>query len=209
MSEKSVTGWENLALELWKARAVKIDLERKFNLTDGSTSPIKIDIRALGEKQISLIGSYFWSFVCDPNNDIVYDAIAGIPNAATPLAESFVKIDNQTKSVKLVKKDDGDFSVVDTGGCSKGNIILLIDDVATTAKTKFGAIKALLAEGFLVANILVVCDRQQGAEKELAEVNCELLSLLTIRQLLGVGLENRRINKKEFDPVLESLGQVR
>lgn len=201
------THCESLALRLWDEKIIQVDMENRFELTDGSYSPIYFDIRKASNNLCDEIGRIL--FEATLSDDIIYDGIAGIPNAATSLAESFAKTDNQTKTVKLTKKDGGDFVVVNMGWCVKGNIILLIDDVATTAKTKFGAIKALFAEGFLTANVLVVCDRQQGAEEELAKVNCELLSLLTIYQLLDFGMANGFMNNKKFRYVLKYLRQRR
>jgi uridine monophosphate synthetase len=64
-------------------------------------------------------------------------------------------------------KDYGTRAVVE-GDFAPGEIVAVIDDLATTGETKIESIKKLEAAGLVVRDIVVLIDREQGARETLA-----------------------------------------
>jgi uridine monophosphate synthetase len=65
-----------------------------------------------------------------------------------------------------------------------GETVVVIDDLATTGGSKFEAIQKLTAAGLKVRDVVVLIDRQSGANEALTEAGFRLHAVLTITELL-------------------------
>jgi uridine monophosphate synthetase len=61
---------------------------------------------------------------------------------------------------------------------------VVIDDLTTTGGSKFEAIDKLTAAGLQVDDVVVLIDRQSGADEALAEAGYRLHPVFTLTQLL-------------------------
>lgn len=125
---------------------------------------------------------------------IAFDLIADVPTAATPLvAVMSVNNDWPMVSPRLDKKDYGSGSKVD-GVFNLGQTVLLIDDLVTTAESKFSAISVLEESGLVVKDVAVFLDRQQGGREELAKAGYRLHAVTTLQEFVQVLHEAGRIS---------------
>jgi orotate phosphoribosyltransferase len=112
-----------------------------------------------------------------------YELIAGMELGAVPLA---VALALETKKPYLIirkeKPTHGTGKQV-VGKSAAGQNVLLVEDVATTGGSVVKAINAIREEGLKVNKVLVVVDREEGAEESLKDFDIELLPLVKASDL--------------------------
>ncbi|MEK9209350.1 MAG: phosphoribosyltransferase family protein, partial [Patescibacteria group bacterium] len=91
------------------------------------------------------------------------------------------------------------------GSYKKGDIVLLIDDLVTTAESKIEAIHSLEACGLKVRDVLVLIDREQGGKEELKKAGYELHAGFTLSQLVQHYRVSDRITPEKEKEVLDYL----
>jgi len=82
----------------------------------------------------------------------------------------------------------------------------LIDDLVTQANTKLEAIKAAERLGYVVTDILVLVDREQGGAEQLAKSGYKLLAVFKLSQLLKYYLRTGKIDQVRFNQITSYLG---
>lgn len=110
--------------------------------------------------------------------------LAGIEIGSIPLAAiSSVKSGMPFVIVRKEKKGYGTNKLVE-GVYSKGEKVLVIEDVVTTAKGALGAIHSLKEAGLEVDTVICVVDRGEGGRENLEKEGLKVLSLVTSKELL-------------------------
>ncbi|MEC7946283.1 MAG: orotate phosphoribosyltransferase [Myxococcota bacterium] len=66
-----------------------------------------------------------------------------------------------------------------------GGRVAMVEDTVTTGGSLLRAIERVEANGLVVAQVIVVVDREEGARERLAEAGYELVALTGRRELLG------------------------
>jgi orotate phosphoribosyltransferase len=111
--------------------------------------------------------------------------LAGIEIGSIPLAAiASVKSGMPFVIVRKEKKGYGTDKLIE-GVYDKGQKVLVVEDVVTTAKGALGAIHALRDVGLVVENIVCVVDREEGGRENLEKEGVKVTSLVTSGQLLG------------------------
>jgi orotate phosphoribosyltransferase len=87
--------------------------------------------------------------------------------------------------VRNAKKGYGTGRLIE-GRLEAGDVVLLVEDVATTGGQVLEAAKAITAAGGRVKKIVAVIDRMQGAAENIAAAGYGFESILT-REDLGIG----------------------
>jgi uridine monophosphate synthetase len=80
-----------------------------------------------------------------------------------------------------------------------GERIVVIDDLATTGGSKLEAIGKLTAAGLKVEDVVVLIDRQSGADKALAGAGYRLHSVTTLTKLLDYYEMNSKVSKNHIE----------
>jgi orotate phosphoribosyltransferase len=80
--------------------------------------------------------------------------------------------------IRNSKKDYGTSKLVE-GKLSKGDVVLLVEDIATTGGQVLEAAKVITEAGATVKKIVSVIDRKQGAEENVTSAGFEFESILT------------------------------
>jgi orotate phosphoribosyltransferase len=108
-----------------------------------------------------------------------FDVLAGLELGAVPLATALALAVN--KPYVLVRKAAKDYgtSKLFEGRLEKGQRVVLVEDVLTTAGQAIDAGKRLREFGVDVVKAIYVIDREQGAAKNLADAGFEAASLFT------------------------------
>jgi orotate phosphoribosyltransferase len=156
-----------------------------FVLSSGKRSPYYIDIKkASTDPEVLAVIALEMSRTLSAEG-VKFDKIAGVVLGSIPLA---VALSLETKMpyvmVRKEKKYHGTGKLVE-GALGKGERVLVVEDVITSAASVAEAITTLRNEGAVVEAVLAVVDRQEGGRERLEGMNVRLLSLLTARDLLG------------------------
>ena len=200
----------DLAVALFDIGCVKFG---SFTLASGKQSPIYIDLRLLASyptvltKVAQAMGAcltqHGFVFDTDQNSDtIVFQRIAAIPTAGLPIGTA-IAVTHLWSLIYPQKevKDHGTGRLVE-GVFNKGDTVVVVDDLITTAKSKFEAITKLEKMQLKIYDILVLLDRQQGGGEELAERGYTLHAVMTVHQLLTALHESARIDDQVYHELL-------
>jgi orotate phosphoribosyltransferase len=160
----------------------------EFTLKSGKKSWFYVDLR--------LISSYpeTFEFVIDCYIDMIkriqdVDALAGVAVAGIPFsAVTGYKLGIPSIIVRPQVKEHGLKKIVE-GSIPTASRVVLIDDLITTGSSKIPGILALRDNDFVVDNMIVLIDRSQSKLDELADLNIELHSFITINEIFKLCLE--------------------
>ncbi|MEM0287236.1 MAG: orotate phosphoribosyltransferase [Nitrososphaerota archaeon] len=155
-----------------------------FRLSSGRISDYYIDLRR--------IPSYPESFreVLDAYEQVIkgigtdrFARIAGVP--LTGLVYAAVVSLDLSKPLLFVRRERKDYGMARfvEGEFSKGDTVLLVDDVATTGSSLLSSAERLIDEGCVVKDAVVLIDRNEGATQKLKDHGIELHSFTTITEL--------------------------
>lgn len=112
-----------------------------------------------------------------------FDRLAGLELGGVPLATALsMAISKPCLFVRKKAKDYGTCHLVE-GGYSKGEQIVVVEDVITTAGQVIESVGQMRELGLVIKDVLCVIDRQQGGREKLTAIGCELRSVFTLEEL--------------------------
>jgi orotate phosphoribosyltransferase len=178
-----------------------------FSLSGGRLSPYYIDLR--------IIPSYpgvfrrvtnFYLYIVQ--NDIGSDRltrIAGIPTAGISLAS--VLAYSLNKPFLYVRKEEKTYGRERRveGILNPGDRVLLVDDLITTGGNLISAAKAIISEGGIVEEALVLIDREESGKKSLEENGMTLHYLLKISEVAKILYKIEIITKQQMNDILKQV----
>lgn len=152
----------------------------EFELTQGGTGDYYIDKYLFGTDPNSLtaIAGVLAERVGNKK-------LAGVALGAVPLViGTSIQTGNRCVIVRKESKDHSSGNIVE-GVLNEGDEVVVIEDVTTTGQSALDAVEALREQGAIVNRVLVVVDREVGAEDYLADHGVELDKVLTASELLA------------------------
>ncbi|HID42627.1 MAG TPA: orotate phosphoribosyltransferase, partial [Archaeoglobaceae archaeon] len=155
-----------------------------FTLCSGKKSNIYIDIKiaCTHPELLELISNKIKERTESAN--ISYDKIACVELGGVPIAVSLSLITGKPYIIfRKQKKEYG------TGGdligeISKGEKILVVEDVTTTGSSAYSAVKRVENYGGDVVALISVVDRDEGAEELFSKYNINFIPLMTKKELI-------------------------
>jgi len=152
----------------------------RFVLTSGAVSDYYIDIKkaSTNPKVLKKITEMMAEYVEG------YDVIAGMELGAVPLAVSLsLETNIPYVIVRKEKREHGTGKKIE-GGDVKNKKVLVVEDVTTSGGSVIKAVKTLRENQALVDKVLVVVDRESGAEEKLLNIDIRLIPLISVRGIL-------------------------
>lgn len=152
----------------------------RFVLTSGAVSDYYIDIKkASTQPQIlKKIAEAMAEYAkgCD--------LIAGMELGAVPLVVALsLETDIPYVIIRKEKKKHGTVKQIE-GGDVKNKKVLVVEDVTTSGGSVIKSILALRHNGALVDEVLVVVDRESGAEEKLRDLGISFTPLLSVSDII-------------------------
>jgi orotate phosphoribosyltransferase len=176
-----MTDLRSRLLALFKARAVRFG---DFILASGQRSSFYINSKDVlfHSEAAWLLGELIW----EATSDLDLQAVGGLEIGAIPMAAATVlRYHDHGRSlegffVRKEAKDHGSKSRIE-GRLTRGDRVAILDDVLTTGASALDAVKAAEQAGAIVARVVCIVDRLQGARETLAGYGFR--PLFTLRDL--------------------------
>lgn len=155
----------------------------QFTLKSGLQSPIYLDLRQLISTP-SLLAAVAEAYVVLLRG-LKFDRLAALPYAALPIATA-ISLSGDWPMIYPRKEVKGYGTGATIEGAHVANEqVVVIDDLATTGGSKFEAIEKLKEAGLAVRDVVVLIDRQSGAQEALAAAGYRLHAVLTLSAMLN------------------------
>ncbi len=178
-------GLRELKEKLFKLLEKQALKKGKFILSSGKISNYYLDGRVitLTPEGAYLVASIILELIKGKN----IHAIGGPTLGADPIVGAVAalshinKLPLKTFIVRKQAKEHGTQRQVEGPALTKGDRVILVDDVATTGKALIEAKEAMDKMGIEVDSALVIVDREEGARENLANSGLKLHSIFSIK----------------------------
>ncbi len=166
-----------------------------FTLASGKKSDLYVDCRvtALDSQGARWIGEVGWEAVREKiqSEGLKIDSIGGMTMGADPISlvvgmESARQNPEEALQVFTVRKEPkghGRGKQIE-GNFSKGQKVIVVDDVITTGGSTLKAVEAINNAGGEVVFALVLVDREEGGRDAIENQGVPVLSLFTRKELV-------------------------
>lgn len=169
-------------------------------LSSGNTSNYYIDAKktTYDAEGVYLAGKLIFDLIQKENKGI--SAVGGLTMGADPIVVSTIiaamSADYQLNgfSVRKDRKSHGQRKLIE-GNLTKGDKVVIIDDVITTGRSTISAIDAVEDYGCEIVLVVALVDRCEGGAKKIREKGLEFTSLFKIRDVVkSEALEGVKLN---------------
>ena len=178
-----------------------------FSLSGGRLSPYYIDLRIIPSFPgvFRRVTNFYVDIVQNEIDSDHITRIAGIPTAGISLAS--VLAYSLNKPFLYVRKEEKTYGRERRveGILNPGDRVLLVDDLITTGGNLISAAKAILSEGGIVEDALVLIDREEGGKKSLEENGMNLHYLLKISEVAKILYKVEIITKQQMNDILKQV----
>lgn len=185
---------EKLIEELYDIGSIEFG-DFVLKVADGFiNTPIYIDMRRIMSHP-SLMKQVI-SLIHDITKELHYDLVCGVPYAALPYAVGIsLEINKPMIMSRQIVKHYGTCRAIE-GNYQEGNIVLLIEDVIVSGASVLSATDVLRNAGLIVNDVIVLCDREQGAIEKFLDRGLRPHVIFTISDILSVLHKKNKIESE-------------
>jgi len=191
---------EALALTLFDIGAIRLG---SFRLHSGRTSPIYLDLRLLVSFPAALrkVTAAYRTIL----DRITFDLLAATPLAGLPIGTALC-LDMNVPLIYPRKsaKGYGTGKTIE-GKWQAGQTAVVLDDLVTSGDSIIQAITSLEENGLIVADAVVLIDREQGGAETVRAHGHKFHAVTNLRDLLTALKVRGRITAEQHSQVLDSL----
>ena len=178
-----------------------------FKLSSGKISPYYIDLRIVPSfpDAFKKVCDFCVDFIKNEVGEKSFERVAGIPVAGIPFASLIAY--NLQKPFLYVRKGmrfHGRQRRIE-GRLAPGDHVLLIDDLITTGLSLRKAAKAIMVEGGIVADAIVLLDREEGGREKLEKSGIKLHALLNVSEIAQKLCEIGAIEEEQLKTILKQI----
>jgi orotate phosphoribosyltransferase len=184
MAKEEISALKTKLMALLKTKALK---RGSFVLSSGKVSNYYLDGRII---TLTPEGAYLAaSIILELIKDKDIAAIGGPTLGADPIVGAVAVLSHINKAplktfiVRKNAKEHGTQRQIEGPPLEKNSRVVLVDDVATTGKSLVEAKQALEDIGVKVDTAIVIVDRCEGAQENLAKEGLRLESIFTVKDL--------------------------
>ncbi|MCA9847551.1 MAG: phosphoribosyltransferase [Dehalococcoidia bacterium] len=129
-----------------------------------------------------------------------FDAIAGVPIGGLHIATALsLQMDRPLLYLRPARDPDEVLAPHVEGIYRPGQHVLVVDDLAAGGGSLVETIEGLRDAGLIVANAVVLIDREQGAARRLEAMGVRMHSILTLEVLLTYLHSAGHVNREDYD----------
>lgn len=196
--EEHVTAEQrSLILRLFEINALQFGT---FTLKSGITSPVYIDLRLTASHPDIL--SDIATALLNISSHLTYDLLCGVPYTAIPFATA---MSLASKTPMLMRRKDakkhGTKRLIE-GVYKPSQKCLIVEDLVTSGLSIMETASPLKDVQLQVTDVVVLLNRQQGAESNLTAEKINLHSVFTLTEMLSVLVAESKIDDSVRDSVL-------
>ncbi len=154
----------------------------KFTLSSGKESDYYVDMkRAITDPEIL---SKVAEIISEKLNNFDTDKIAGPALGAIPVVTAVSIVSSiPMLMIRKSKKNYGTSELIE-GDLTKGDRVIVLEDVTTTGNSLIKAIKAVIQNGGVVEKAFVIVDRNEGAIDNLKREGIDLEPIVSVNDFM-------------------------
>jgi uridine monophosphate synthetase len=196
--------WPDLILQLYDVGCVQFG---QFTLASGVQSPLYIDLRRLtASPSLLRLAARAYADLLQP---LTFDRLAAVPYAALTIGTAVALAANYSLIYpRKEAKGHGTGQIIE-GVFRAGEKVAVIEDLITSGGSILKAIETLESAGLVVADAVVLIDREQSGAKNLAEAGYHLHTVLRLSDILRVLHRAGRISSEQAALVERYLDEQR
>lgn len=189
---------KELALKLFEINAFKFG---EFKMKVGINSPVYFDLRVIVSypEVMELVATILVEYIKEEQLSARH--VCGVPYTALPLA-TLVAV-NQRMPMLVRRKEAKAYGTkkLIEGIYNVGDSCLIIEDVVTSGSSVLDTVRDLQSEGIVVADAVVLVDREQGGAKNISKHSVRMHSIFTLSFLMNTLLEAGKIQRETVESV--------